>query len=298
MVELLARAGLEYRGGFVAAGRHRIHFLDYGNGPTVLLIHGGGAGGAVWFRQIAALAEGFRVIVPDNPIFGLSTQPELPGPMSEFASHYLRSFMDAVGIEKASLVGLSVGGLLATRFTLDHPDRVVKLGLINSAGLGRQLPWGFRLSSLTLFGHIFTQPPRWAHDRFFALSEVTHPNAQHNDAYLDYAYSVTENEGHSLAVRRNMPVFADMRGQRNVISDDELRAIKQETLVIWSRQDRFFPLSHAYRAISLMPNSRLEILEDCGHIALLDQPDRISGILSEFLSGSSGSEFAAHDEAC
>ena len=218
--------------------------------------------------------------------------------MSEFATDYLLSFMDAVGIEKASLVGLSVGGFLVARFAVDYPERVAKLGLINSAGFGRQLPWGFRLSSLPFFGHIFTQPPRWAHDRFFALSEVTRPDAEHNDAYLEYAYSVMENEGHSLAVRRNMPVFAGMRGQRNVISDDELRVIKQASLVIWGRQDRFFPLSHAYRAFSLIPGSRLEILEDCGHIALLDQPDRISDLLLEFLSGSSGSEFAAHSEAC
>jgi pimeloyl-ACP methyl ester carboxylesterase len=294
MVELLARADLEYRGAFVDASRYRIHYLDYGSGPAVMLIHGGGAGGAVWFRQIAALSRRFRVIVPDNPIFGLSTQPDSASPMSEFTTDYLGSFMDVLGIDKASLVGLSVGGYLAARFTVDFPERVARLALINSAGLGRQLPWGFRLSSLPLFGHIFTQPPRWAHDRFFALSEVTHPDARDNDAYLDYAYSVMENEGHSLAVRRNMPVFADMRGQRNVIADDELRSIRQESLVLWGRQDRFFPLSHALRAVSLIPNGRLEILEDCGHIALLDQPGRVSELLSEFLLGSSGSELVTN----
>jgi pimeloyl-ACP methyl ester carboxylesterase len=261
MVELLGRLGLESSGGFVNAGNHRIHFLDYGNGPTVKLIHGGGAGGAVWFRQIAALAAKYRVVVPDNPIFGLSTQPESPSPMPEFATDYLRSFMDAIGIDKASLVGLSVGGFLVARFAIDYPGRVAKLGLINSTGFRRQLPWGFRLSSLPSFGHIFTQPPRWAHDRFFALSEVTHPASPHNDASLDDAYSVMENDGHSLAVRRNMRVFVGIRGQRNVISDDELRAIQQAALVIWGRQDRFFPLSYGRRAVSLMPNSRLEILE-------------------------------------
>ena len=298
MVELLGRVGLEYQGDFIETGRHRIHYLEYGSGPPVILIHGGGAGGAVWFRQIAALSRQFRVIVPDNPIFGLSTQPDAPLPVSEFVTDYLGSLMDALGIDKASLVGLSVGGLLVARFAVTYPARVTRLSLINSAGFGRQLPWGFRLSSLPVFGHILTQPYRWAHDLFFSASEVVHPDARDNDAYLDYAFSVMENEGHSLAVRRNMPTFADMRGQRNVMDDDELRAIRQAALVIWGRQDRFFPLSHAYRAASLLPNSRLVVLEDCGHIALLDQPERVTELLMEFLGGESGAEATTHSEAC
>ena len=78
MVDLLAQAGLDYSGGYVNVGGNRVHYLDYGEGEPVLLLHGGGAGAAVWFRQIAALKDSYRVLAPDSPVFGLSSQPSVP----------------------------------------------------------------------------------------------------------------------------------------------------------------------------------------------------------------------------
>lgn len=284
MVELLSRAGLGYQGDFIDAGGYRIHYLEYGTGPAVLLIHGGGAGGAMWFRQIAELSKRFRVIAPDNPIFGLSSRPSRQLAVPEVTTGFVESFMDALDIDQASVAGLSMGGFAAARFAAENPDRVDKLMLIDSAGFGRDLPWGFRLSSLPVLKYLLTRPQRWAHERFFATTEVAHPDREHNDAYLQYAFRVTQTEGHSNAVRLNMPVFAGIRGQRNLLHDDELASIKAPTLVLWGEQDRFFPLRHAHRAVSLIPGSRLEVLPDCGHVSLLDQPERVSELLAGFLS--------------
>ena len=115
------------------------------------------------------------------------------------------------------------------------------------------------------------------------MKEVVHPDREHNDAYLEYAYSVNASEGHSYAVQLNTPVFAGLRGQRHVISNDELESIQAKTLVIWGKQDRFFPVSHAERAVSRIPDSQLELIDDCGHISLLDQPERVSELMTEFL---------------
>lgn len=290
MVELLSRAGIGYQGDYVDAGGHRIHYLDYGSGPTLLLVHGGGAGSAVWFRQIAELSKRYRVIAPDNPIFGLSSQPSRPLGVPEMTTGYLGSFLDALQIDRTSIAGLSMGGFAAAAFASDHPDRVERLALIDSAGFGRDLPWGFRLSSLPVLRYALSWPQRWLHERFFAASEVENPGAEHNDAYLDYAYRVMENEGHALAVRRNMPVFAGVRGQRNLLAEHRLASIGAETLVIWGRQDRFFPLSHADRAMEFIPNSRLEILENCGHVSLLDQPQQVTGLLDHFMANGSAAE--------
>ncbi|MDA1298221.1 MAG: alpha/beta fold hydrolase [Chloroflexi bacterium] len=290
MVELLGRAGLGYQGGFVDAGGHKIHYLDYGSGPTILLIHGGGSGSAVWFRQIEELSKRFRVIAPDNPIFGLSSQPALAVTVPLLTTGFIGSFMDAMQIDRASIAGLSMGGYAAGRFAAEHPDRVDRLALIDSAGFGRDLPWGFRLSSLPLLKYVFTRPQRWAHERFFASSEVVNPDGEHNDAYLEYAYSVMENDGHALAIRSNIPVFAGFRGQRNLLGARDLASINAETLVIWGRQDRFFPLSHANRAVSLIPNSRLEVLEDCGHVSLLDQPQQVNRLLEQFMTNGSAAK--------
>lgn len=285
MLELLSRAGLSYQGDFVDAGGYRIHYLDYGSGPTVLLIHGGGAGGAMWFRQIAELSKRYRVIAPDNPIFGLSSRPERVLEVPEATTEFIGSFMDALGLERASVAGLSMGGFAAARFAAESPERVEKLILLDSAGFGRDLPWGFRLSSLPLLKYLLTRPQRWAHERFFATTEVVHPEGEHNDAYLDYAFRVTQNDGHSMAVRQNMPVFAGIRGQRNLLGDDELSSIRAQTLVLWGEQDRFFPIVHAHRAEAMIPDARLELLPECGHVSILDQPELVTGLLSEFLAG-------------
>lgn len=291
MVALLQRAGLEHRGGFVNAGRYRVHYLEYGSGPVVLLIHGGGAGSAIWFRQIAALSRHFRVIAPDNPVFGLSSQP--PHPVGDYITGYLLPFMDAMQIPRASLVGLSLGGLAAARIAAQAPERVEKLALIDSAGMGRHLPWGFRLTSLPVVGHILSLPHRNLHARFFATNEVAKPDSPDNEAYLEYAHTVNTNDGHSESLRRNIPEFAGLRGQRYVLSDEELRSIKAPALIIWGKKDRFFPLSHARRAKILIPGARLEVLDDCGHVALLDQPEKVSELLMEFLGAGSRAEAAA-----
>lgn len=285
MVALLGRASLDYRGGFVDAESHRIHYLDYGDGPPVLLIHGGGAGGAIWFRQMAALRGQFRVIAPDNPVFGLSSRPGYRVPVGEITSGYLRAFMDAMGIGKASLVGHSIGGYVAARLAAENPELVERLVLVSSAGFGRHLPWGFRLTAMPFLGRILSRPNRWAHERFFESIEVANPTSPDAGAYLDYAHTVTTGEGHAESLRRNIPTFAGLFGQKNVLSEVVLGRISARTLVIWGREDRFFPLEHADRAARLISDSRLEVLEDCGHIALLDQPEALNGMLRGFLNG-------------
>lgn len=284
MVELLGRAGLEYSGGFVNAGDHRIHYLDYGTGAPVVLVHGGGAGGATWYRQIAELSKHFRVIAPDNPVFGLSSQPGFPVPMPDITTGFLTSLMDGLGIESASFVGISLGGFAAARTASKYPERVDRLVIINSAGLGRDLPWGFRLIAMPALGWFLSRPHRWTHERFFERSEVVNPNVPDAGAYLEYAFSVTANEGHSTSLRRNMPVFANLRGQRNILTDQELASIESDTLIIWGDQDRFFPVAHGERAESLIPRSRFVKLQECGHVAMLDQPERLNEELVRFLT--------------
>lgn len=286
MVDLLERAGLPYQGNFVDADGNRIHYLDYGEGPPLLLVHGGGAGCAVWYRQIAALSKSFRVIAPDNPLFGLSSQPALEMPIKQFTSDYLVAFMDALYIEKASFAGLSLGGFASLSLTLDAPERVQKLVLIDAAGLGRELPWPFRLASWPILGRLVVRPNKFLQDRFFAASEVVNPGGPDADLFKQYAYEVTTAEGHPEALRRNLPSFADIGGQRYVFPDEDLRTISAPTLIIWGEKDRFFPVSHARRAAKLIPGSQLCVLPDTGHVSIWDSPDSVNELLADFLGDS------------
>ena len=291
MLDLLSRAGLEYRGGSVEAAGLRIHYLDYGPDPasspggepeTVLLLHGGGAGGAIWFRQIAALSKQFRVIAPDNPLFGLSSQVAVPAPIEDFTTAYLCAFLDALDVRKVMFAGLSAGGAAGIFFALRHPERVQRLAVLDASSLGPELPWIIRLIALPGFGQALTRPGRRSFDFFFSTWEAAHPDGPESEPYRRYCFETTRSDGHSRALRLTLPVFADLGGQRRVLRDEELSAVRTPTLIVWGEKDRFFPVSHARRAFELMPRSSLHILPGAGHVTPWDEPDRVSELLTGF----------------
>ncbi len=266
-----------------AAGQ-RLHYLDYGEGEPVLLLHGGGAGGPIWFRQIAALKERYRVLVPDHPMFGLSSQSEIPPPLRSFSVKYVSGFLDALGLDRVRVAGLSLGGFIALCMAIEHPSRIERLALLDSAGLGTDLPWVFRLITLPVLGFVLPRPRKFMQDRFFAMMESAHPNGPGSEEFKRYSFETTRNEGHPRALRKNTPSFATLRGQLSMLSDAELGKVQARTMIIWGEDDRFFPVSHAERAHGAIPDSRLHVLADTGHVSPWDQPEKVNRLLLDFFS--------------
>ena len=284
MVDLLAQAGLDYSGGYVNVGGNRVHYLDYGEGEPVVLIHGGGAGAAVWFRQIAALKDSYRVLAPDSPVFGLSSQPSVPTPLRQFAREYVQGFIEALQLESVRIAGLSVGGFIALAQAVDRSPRIRSIALIDSAGLGTHLPWVFRLMALPVFGHAVSVPRKFMQDWFFDIKLVADSRGRESEPFKRYAFETTRLEGHALSIRRHAPEFANLRGQKLVFSDDELRAIDIPTAIIWGQQDRFFPVEHAERAHRTIRGSELHLINNAGHVSIWDRPHVVNDILGEFFS--------------
>ena len=293
MQALLTSAGLDYNGGFTRVGPYSVHYLDYGpvdsaageGRPPVVLLHGAGAGSAVWHRQIAALAGERRVVVPDHPVFGLSDRPVLSCSMFEFVRDYVGGFLDALGIETADVAGLSIGGFAAMVLAIEHPRRVRRLAVIDSAGLGRDLPWVFRIMALPLVGRLFTRPAKSVMDRVFDAMEVAKPDQPDAELMKQYAFDVTRADGPRSVLHAGAVRVGSLRGQVLVLSDEELSRIEAPTLVIWGAKDRFFPVSHAERAHRLIPDSRLEVLTNAGHVSTFDEPERVSWLLAGFFGG-------------
>jgi pimeloyl-ACP methyl ester carboxylesterase len=112
-----------------------IHYKCQGKGEPVILLHGAANDWHEWEKNIDALSHSFRIYVPDLPGYGLSQMPEVPI-ASNWGADFLDGFVKAIGIPSAHLVGHSMGGMGAIAFALEHPDRVKKLILVNSGGLG------------------------------------------------------------------------------------------------------------------------------------------------------------------
>lgn len=283
MTALLERAGLEYQGHFLDIGDRRIHYLDYGEGSPVLLLHGGGAGSAIWFRQIEVLSKTHRVIAPDHPVFGLSSQVAFEKPLVRSMLAYLTDFIDALGLDEFDVVGISMGAQGALALAINSPERVKKLVVIDSAGLGKSFPLIFKLTNVPVLGRLIMRPNRWGQDHYFKTMEVVDSSFEDAAVYKKYAFDVTTSEGHGSAMQRSLQTITSLIGQREIFSDSDLESIKAPLLAIWGEHDRLFPVEQGVRLARLVPDARLYVVENAAHVPLLDHPDLVNGLLAGFL---------------
>ena len=284
MSKLLDIAGLDYQGGFIDLGDHLVHYLDYGEGPPVLMLHGGGAGSAIWFKQIQVLSKTRRVIAPDHPVFGLSSQDAYKAPFLPNLVSYMVRLFDELGLNRVDVVGLSMGAQAALAMALEHPDRLGKLVVIDSAGLGRDFPLIFKLATVPLFGRLIVRPNRWGQDNYFKTMEVVNSDFTGASAYKQYAYDVTLPDGHGHAMRSSLVATTNMLGQKSIFTDEELASISAPTLALWGAEDRVFPLEHGYRLAQLLPNVSMHIIENARHVPFLDHPDAVNDLITGFLN--------------
>lgn len=260
----------------------RTRYLEAGSGRPVVFIHGFGAVGAYWRWTLGALPPGFRGIAPDLVGHGESGVPQ----GSYDAGYYeklLMGFLDALEVDKTVLVGNSMGGLLAARLAIDHPARVERLVLCDSIGLNRGLPWSTRLMYLRSFlKGLFRAPSRESAREW--LAEATfHDSSRITEEFLD----LSPRSRRTLEARMAMikTAIGLLRPEARVLN--RLGEIRAPTLLVWGADDRQFPASDAREAAKRIPLCRLEIIDRCGHIPMVERPEEFNRILNEFL----GQEF-------
>lgn len=276
---LLTRVGVAYRSAEIRAGRHRIHYVEYGEGPPVVLLHGASPGAAIWFSQIASLGERYRVIAPDNPVAGLSDRTTPDRPMFEFAREYFLSFLDAMRLESIAVAGMSLGGLAALAVAIEQPQRVRRLALIASAGLGREVSPMFRLISVPPFSWLAWRPRQILAGYMQRAIRAAGERRSHLMALSSYSYHVSCVPTHRIGLLEGLRNFATRDGQRKVFLAEELAKIVAPTLIVWGARDRVFPVAHARFAHAAIPSSQLHVLDRAGHAVMLDEPDRVSALL-------------------
>jgi pimeloyl-ACP methyl ester carboxylesterase len=272
----------------VVVNGHRIAYLDAGQGPPVILLHGFGGSLWQWEYQQDALASRLRVITLDLLGSGYSDKPDIeytPTEMLEF----FRGFMDAVGIRRATLVGNSMGAGLAIGMALTYPEHVERLVLIS--GLPDHV-----LDKLT--GHLVrravtTGAPGWlvrfgnwligASITRAVLEEIIHDPSLITPAVLDRANRNRQRPGviePILATKRNLPLWEAGFARR-------LHEIRHPTLIIWGEQDKVFPVQVGRDLHKNVPSSILETIPESGHLPMWERPDLVNPILFRFLQSPS-----------
>ena len=261
----------------ITAAGIQTNYHDVGQGDAVLLIHGSGPGVSAWANwrlTLPALAQQHRVIAPDMVGFGFSERPEhYQYTMQNWVSQAV-GLLDALGIEKASVVGNSFGGALALALAIRHPERVNKLILMGSVGVpftiteGLDRVWGYQpsLAEMKALLDIF------AYDRALVSDEL---------AQLRYNASIRPGFQESFSA-----MFPAPRQQWVDAMASDIKAIKalpHPTLIVHGRDDKVIPLQNAYDLVQLIDNAELHVFGRCGHWTQIEHAQRFNQLLINFL---------------
>lgn len=270
---------------YVEVGPINTRYWALGEGGTpVILIHGIGGYAEDWALTIPALAEEHRVYAPDLVGFGRSDKPPASYSLS-YLAQFVHEFMVTQGIERASLVGWSLGGAVALQFALEFPDKLDKLVLVSSGGLGREVTITLRLMTLPFVGELLGRPGRKGTAQF--LKECVYDPSLVTDELVELSYQMSALPGAQKSFLTTLRAIGSTRGQRATVLHpilNGLGAITAPTLLVWGEKDRIVPVAHVHIAEERLPNARCHIFERCGHMPPLEKPAEFNALVLEFLS--------------
>jgi len=278
---------------YVDVGSVRTRYWEIGTGEPVILIHGLGGSVEGWTYTMPALGRSHRVIAVDMIGCGRSDKPKAYYGL-ELLSSFVKAFMDRMGVARAHLMGLSLGGAVAVKTAMRWPERVGRLVLVSSAGLGRQGCMGLRLATVGGLGELLTHTSRTGAGTF--LRNAVHDPTLVTKAWMDCTYQLARLPGAQQAYLTTLRSIADCRGMKpSVLADLHrgMQALAQPVMVVWGRQDRILPSSHVEVAARLIPHARTHVFERCGHLPPLEHPAAFNAMVGEFLEEARAAEGAA-----
>lgn len=258
--------------GFVESEGEQIYFESWGAGDTVVLTHGMGGNHVVWYQQVATLAADHHVVTWDQRGFGRSTSlTGRPGP--ETSVRDLAAVLDELDVERAHLVGQSMGGWASLGFALDESDRTISLTLADTIG-GIFTP-RIRQSFVDYAELIATSPPP------SELPLGSHPAVGHQLAVEDLARSFLYSQIGGMA---SPPASAEIT--RLLLAADHtarLDRLRAPTLFVVGENDPIFPPETIREAAGLIGGSEVALIDDTGHSPYYERPDDWNKVVADFL---------------
>ena len=271
----------------VHVGRSRISTLTMGEGPDILLLHGLGATKASFFEAAAALSRAHRVHALDLPGFGSSSKPAFAAYDAGYFADAVLGVMDAMGIERAHIVGNSLGGRVAIEVGLRNPDRVGALGLLCPAVafVRRGYDPIVRLlrPELGVLPHRFTRGmvanQFWS---LFADRDQVDPSVA--DVVVEEFQRIYGSAGARLAflsAARN--VYLERPFGRDGFYP-RLAELEPPALFVWGSHDKLIPTAFARQVAEWLPGAEQIVLEDCGHVPQVERSAQTNGLLQRFFA--------------
>jgi pimeloyl-ACP methyl ester carboxylesterase len=266
-------------GATIVANGIKTNYLEHGEGKPVVFIHGSGPGVtayANWRLVMPGLAPHYRTLAPDMVGFGYTERPDGVTYNVQTWADQVIGFMDALGIQTASLVGNSFGGAIALRLVTQHPSRVGKLVLMGSMGVsfpiteGLDRVWGYQPSveNMRQMLGIFAYSPELANDE--ELARVR--------------YEASIQPGFQESFSSMFPPPRQNGVEEMATPEKELRQIDKETLIVHGRDDKVIPLQTSLELLQLIDRSQLHVFGRCGHWTQIERADDFVRLVDDFLS--------------
>jgi pimeloyl-ACP methyl ester carboxylesterase len=265
----------------VQANGIRTNYLESGSGDqTIVFVHGSGPGVtayANWRGVLPVLGETFRCIAPDMVGFGYSERPENPNYSLDTWADQTLGVMDALGIQKAHLVGNSFGGAIALRLATQNPDRVDKMVLMGSMGVpfeiteGLDNVWGYQGT----LEHMKTVMGFFAYDKSLTSGDLAQAR-----------YEGATQPGFQESFSSMFPAPRQRWVEAMTVPDDEIRKLPHRTLIVHGREDQVIPVSNSYYLEGILENGDLAVYSKCGHWSMIERNADFNRQVRDFFLGS------------
>lgn len=254
-----------FRSDFVNVDGHRVHYMIGGGGPPLILIHGLASRGEDLAPIMTSLEQQHTLYVPDLLGFGESDRPNIEYSVAE-ETEMIRGFLDAKHIARCDVLAASMGGWIALKLAAEHPERVRRLVLVDSAG--------FRFPT-TMTENTFT--PR---DEKELLAVIQLQTDRVTSIPRFIARDVLrKNHEHAWILRRALHSMLEGRD----LMDGRVQRVTMPVLLAWGVKDRIVPLAIGEKMQRELPNARLVAYSDCGHLAVIECRQRLLPDVERFL---------------
>ncbi len=258
------------------------HYVDVGEGPALVFIHGLGASWQSWLENIPEFSRDHRVVAMDLPGFGCSDTPE--DISIEYYADWTFRLLDELGIEKGAVVGNSMGGFIAADMAILRPERIHRLAVVSAAVFWQEYRRAQPLVQLARMSDAIVAR---------ALTRVTDDVATRPrlrswalaTAGFRYPHLIEKQVAHEMvrSARRTDGFLPALEAMADFPLEEQLPKISCPALIVWGAHDTLVPVKDAKRMEDLIPDSRRVVFERTGHVAMLERPERFNTLLREFL---------------
>lgn len=263
----------------VATGAYETHVLEAGHGHPLVLIHGGGAGADAagnWGKIVPRyVAAGFHVIAYDLVGFGESTKPDPAAFNYDQANRnlQLQALLDALGLDRVSIIGNSMGGATALGLAMAQPERIAGMVLMASGGVNHDVASGLS----PLINYDFT-----VEGMRQIVAALTNPDFEIDESMVKYRHALSSEP----RVRASYSAVMGWIKQQGGLHYDEadIARVKSQTLVVSGKNDQVIPIGDSLRLMELLDNAHGYFIPNCGHWAMIEYPELFAEVTIPFLA--------------